>query len=255
MTTFTYQRPTAAGKGEQPGLRLFRLHMALHLRRKMMFGYNPRCTWNHAVRPGATHCAFGHRISHHAVSDALDIMTDDRQEHEMLVAYMLGEVGQRWMVQEIVTGWGPQSTQTPAPARWTAGNGWRPYSGRSKHLDHVHVSLHPIAAAWTSPPPPPPPQRPVTPPPPPPPIVTHHEEDAMRLIHVTVPTDDRGSGWARVEGATMSQIVGDPFATLGWEFRETTPEMRVVHHPDGYPAVHVSRWFPGTVLGVMVPAS
>lgn len=49
--------------------------------------------------------------------------------------------------------------------RWTALGGWKPYSGRSSHEDHVHVTLHPEAgrnlteaearAALTTPPPPP----------------------------------------------------------------------------------------------------
>ena len=30
--------------------------------------------------------------------------------------------------------------------RWTSAAGWRPYTGRSAHLDHVHVTLHPAAA-------------------------------------------------------------------------------------------------------------
>lgn len=29
--------------------------------------------------------------------------------------------------------------------RWTAAAGWQPYTGRSPHLDHVHVTIHPEA--------------------------------------------------------------------------------------------------------------
>jgi hypothetical protein len=251
---FTFTRVEKAGTGELPGLRLFREHMALHLRRKMMGGYNPRCTWNHRVKPGDTHCFFGHRISGHAVSTDLDIMTSDRQEHEMIVAYLLGEVGQRWMVQEVITGWGPGSTdKAPKPGRWSAGNGWRPYSGRSKHLDHVHLSLHPTAARWTSPPPPPPVYVPLKPTPAP--TAQEIEEDAMRLIVVNVPCNEHGSGWARIPDVTLEQVLGDPFATFGWDFRECTPEMRVTQHPDGFPAVHVSRWFPNVEIGVKVKAT
>jgi hypothetical protein len=96
--------------------------------------------------------------------------------------------------------------------RWTKTGGWVAYSGRSPHLDHVHTTLHPDAAARLS-------SAEVdatfTPTPTPPPNVLgpiverHFPEDQMRSLSFTMPLDDQGNGWRdiTVDPAKVSGFV------------------------------------------------
>lgn len=148
----TYDEPTVTGTGLLPGVIVIGSELAQRFgvpSPKQVGGYNPRCTWNHLVAVGNRTCSFGHIISFHAESRAFDAMTSDRALQEAIVAWLI-ENHQKWGVQEIVTGWAPNTGQ---PGRWTTKDGkWHSYSGRSTHKDHVHLSLTLEAAHRNLPP-------------------------------------------------------------------------------------------------------
>lgn len=134
----SYEGPGVVGASEWSGVALLRSELTeLFPGVTWQRGFNPRCTRGHKAHRGWKTCIFGHKISHHAESRALDGMTRNARTHQTITEWCLGAPGQSWDVQEVITGFSPQG----GPGRWQRGRGWRRYVGASDHTDHVHLSL------------------------------------------------------------------------------------------------------------------
>jgi hypothetical protein len=183
-----YDPPTVTGTGVMPGTVLLRDELRrLWPSRNIVGGYNARCTQFHPTKPGDATCQFGHRISHHAESRAIDVMTTEVDVHLAITAWALGMDGERWGVQEVITGY-------PSPRRWTVDTGWKPYAGPSSHRDHVHLSQTIAAAKRTTVPTQP--SRPSEP---------IDLGDTMHITDVTVLLDADGNGWKPVPNVNIEE--------------------------------------------------